>query len=246
MEKTVHSIQNISVRKDLAVLFLDEFDSNPAFYSFLLPILGDGDAYLYGEKLSLGKIVIFIAGSKQSVRDLVKDLSSCKCDNIGQNPVSVNLNNLPDIPNTPIIKREENKLPDLISRVNGGNFKIPKYDGDSITNNCDKVCIALFQIKNRFKDIKSIPLALLQLIFDTKLRFSGRSIEHIIYALPFSSFDYTTKTLQTDKIKEFFSKKNREGLSTKGIFTNVMIDKSMINHHNLAQDYCEIMMKIWE
>jgi hypothetical protein len=226
LEKTIHAVQNISVKRKLPVLFLDEFDSNPRFYAFLLPILAEGRAYFFGERLELGRIVIFLAGSSKYIAQLYNDISSPLTlpkiknkYNCLKKPINWDKDDIRNYRNM-FINPEYAKLPDLVSRINGGLFEITDLE----KRRYDKVLIAVAHLQKRFPKIKNIPFDLLRFIYYSELRFAARSIEHIIYSIPLDAFEddkgMLTFNLQHKGVAGFL--KDYNNLLTKGISANIL------------------------
>lgn len=165
----IEAVRNLKVQDKLPILFLDEFDSEDKNYSFLLPLLWDGELQLSNRDLKLGKIIIILAGSKPEISKVIKETKKMEGDITKGKNVS--------------------KLPDLLSRINGGDFEIPLLDlvkGDT-DRRVDKICLTLSLIQNRFgSDLQLVPWALLKFICDTKFRYGVRSIAQLIDLIPYN------------------------------------------------------------
>ena len=85
------------------------------------------------------------------------------------------------------ILAQDKKLLDLLSRINGGEFEIPRLDDVSINRDrrVDKVCIAISLIKRRFgNQIKKVTWALFKFIAHCNFRYGVRSLTHLIDCIP--------------------------------------------------------------
>jgi hypothetical protein len=159
------AVRNLKVLDKTPILFLDEFDSDPDKYALLLPLLWDGEIHVGHRDLKTGKVVIILAASGGSIDEAMK--------------------NARNMQKTAVV--EGNKLVDLLSRINGGEFSIPELDlvSDSRDRRTDKVCIAISLLKQRYGDIlETVPWCLLNFIAVTKFRYGVRSITHLIELLP--------------------------------------------------------------
>lgn len=166
MAQPVDDLRNLKVNDQFPLLFLDEFDSDPARYPALLPLLWDGELQIGHRDLKLGKSVIVLAGSNPDLPKMMDLAAKMRTDVDGfDKPIT------------------SSKVVDLLSRINGGVINIP--DLDLRTNDrdrrIDKVCIAISLIKNRFgNDIFEIPRPLLTFIAETRFRYGVRSIAHLV------------------------------------------------------------------
>lgn len=171
-EDFIHSLEivrNLKVKDILPILFIDEFDSDEKNYSFLLPLLWDGEMQLSNRNLNLGKIVIILAGSKDEISKTIANTKKME-EETKENSNST-------------------KLKDLLSRINGGDFEIPKLDAvkGSRDRRVDKVCLTIALLQQRFgQDLQLVPWALLKFISNTKFRYGVRSIAQLIDLIPFS------------------------------------------------------------
>jgi hypothetical protein len=146
----LEEVRNVKVVDKIPLLFLDEFDSDPRNYSLLLPLLWDGELSVGQRRLRIGKVVTILAGSGGAISAVMKNAKSMRPeadDNVG-------------------------KLPDLLSRINGGELTIPNLD--EVSANRDR----------RFDKLNSVPWAFLKFIAETKFRYGVRSISHLIDLIP--------------------------------------------------------------
>lgn len=163
------AVRNLKILDQLPILFLDEFDSRKDMYAKLLPLMWDGEVHIGQRNLKLGKLVIILAGSEDKVKTAMEKAKSMECCAIsGEN------------------KFPEDKLPDLISRINGGELKIPPLyvEGDDEGNqnrNAEKVCMTISLLQARFgQKIELIAWALLKFVAITRFRYGVRSICNLI------------------------------------------------------------------
>ena len=163
------SIRNLKAMDNFPLLFLDEFDTKSDNYALLLPLLLDGEITAGHRQLKVGRIVIVLAGSKTEVEVAYDESRNVKVASSTRN----------------------DKLPDLMSRINGGRIKIPTLE-DRDTNDqeirdrhVDKACIAISLLKRRFgEQLESVPWALIRFIVETKLRYGVRSINALVASIP--------------------------------------------------------------
>lgn len=158
------AVRNLKILDQLPILFLDEFDSRKDMYAKLLPLMWDGEVHIGQRNLKLGKLVIILAGSEDTVKTAMEKAKSMECCAISG----------------------EDKLADLISRINGGELKIPPLylEGDLEGNqnrNAEKVCMTISLLQARFEQkIELIPWALLKFVAITRFRYGVRSICNLI------------------------------------------------------------------
>src|SRR6185295_8332976 len=120
-------------------------DSDESNNALLLPLLWDGELSLSQRDLKLGKVIIVLAGSHPNLRTTMDHARSMKVEvEVGEGRPA--------------------KLVDLLSRINGGVIEIPLFHDLSkeLDRRFDKVCIAVQLLRNRFKNLKRVPIALLQ------------------------------------------------------------------------------------
>lgn len=166
MAQPVDELRNLKVNDRYPLLFLDEFDSDAAHYSALLPLLWDGELHVGHRDLKLGKAVIVLAGSNPDLPKTMAQSAQMRLDaDSGTGYASTG------------------KLIDLLSRINGGVINIPDLDLRSADRDrrVDKVCIAVALLKTRFgADLMEVPRSLLRFIAQTIFRYGVRSIAHLI------------------------------------------------------------------
>jgi hypothetical protein len=102
---------------------------------------------------------------------------------------------------------ETGKLPDLLSRINGGEFKIPDLDEVSSPTRShpiardrrvDKVCLTVALLLQRFPSLSTVPWAFLRFIAETQFRYGVRSISHLIDLIP--AIDKKKTTLEMEDL----------------------------------------------
>lgn len=163
------SIRNLKAMDKFPLLFLDEFDTKSDNYALLLPLLLDGEITAGHRQLKVGRIVIVLAGSKRDIGAAYDESRNV----------------------TIASSTRDDKLPDLMSRINGGRIKIPELEDRNNINSeirdrhVDKVCIAISLLKRRFgEQLESVPWALIRFIVETKLRYGVRSINALVASIP--------------------------------------------------------------
>jgi hypothetical protein len=180
MEDLVHpleSIRNLKVIDELPILFLDEFDGNPANYALLLPLLWDGELHIGHRDLKVGKVVIIMAGSDPEIKKFIQDGRRMEQEAMDRKEDAV----------------PRKKLIDLLSRVNGGYFEIPDLDN----RRADKVCLTISLLQERFgPDLELVPWALLRFIAFNRFRYGVRSIAHTIDLIPLEARTERAVSLQ--------------------------------------------------
>ena len=162
--KPLDVVRNLKVNDKLPLLFLDEFDCRDSNYGILLPLLWDGELQVAHRDLKVGKVVIILAGSGKNIETAMREGKGMR----------------QGTPNSP------DKLADLLSRINGGEFSIPDLDivGEDRNRKTDKVCISIALFRRRFQEIERAPWPLLSFISRTKFRYGVRSIAHLVDSFP--------------------------------------------------------------
>lgn len=161
--------RNLKIEDKMPILFLDEFDSKEDNYSFLLPLLWDGELTIGQHNLKLGKSVIFMAGSNPTINLTMDEARSMRIEEKSSD-------------------KKKDKLVDLLSRINGGIIKIPSLnDSNQIDQRkIEKIVITISLIRQKYNNtVKRIPNALLKFITNTNFRYGIRSITQIIDMLPY-------------------------------------------------------------
>jgi hypothetical protein len=159
--------RNLKVEDKIPLLFLDEFDSRDENFPLLLPLLWDGGLTLGQHDLKLGKVVIILAGSDPRLPQTIDQAANLRIDATGEK------------------ESYQPKLVDLLSRVNGGVFRIPKLS--TTDRRADKICIAVRLLRHRFgPSLRSVPLSLIRFIANTEFRYGVRSMAHLIDLVPYA------------------------------------------------------------
>lgn len=126
-------------------------------------------AYVGQRELRVGKVVVILAGSGIQIGEAMKTSK-------GMQRTS---------------GAETGKLTDLLSRINGGELRIP--DLDEVSSNrdrrVDKVCLTIALLRQRFSRLTSAPWAFLRFVADTKFQYGVRSISHLIDVIPSKDID---------------------------------------------------------
>jgi predicted AAA+ superfamily ATPase len=164
----IDQVRDLKVADRLPLLFLDEFDSNSDNFARLLPLLWDGKVDVGGRLLQTGKMVVILAGSSKRIGE-----------------ISIAAKSMRDVS-----QKEDGKLVDLISRINGGEISIPDLDEISESRNrrVDKVCLAVALLRQRFGgSLLRVPWALLRFIADTKFKHGSRSIATLLDLIPMTN-----------------------------------------------------------
>lgn len=164
----IEAVRNLKIQDKLPVLFIDEFDSDEKNFPFLLPLLWDGEIQLTNRDLKLGKIVIILAASKNEINKVIADSKKMEKSSNEEKSTS--------------------KLKDLLSRINGGDFDIPKLDlvKGSRDRRVDKVCMSISLLEQRFgMALLRVPWAFLKFIAITEFRYGVRSITQLIDLIPY-------------------------------------------------------------
>lgn len=161
--------RNLKVQDTIPLLFLDEFDADESNTALLLPLLWDGELSLGQRDLKLGKVIIVLAGSHPSLQTTMNHARSMKLEvqiGEGRNP----------------------KLVDLLSRINGGIIEIPPFRDPSkkLDRSFDKVCVAVVLLRERFPNLKQVPIALLEFLALTDFRYGSRSIAHFVNMISYT------------------------------------------------------------
>jgi len=166
LAQPVDELRNLKVNDRFPLLFLDEFDSDPSRYAFLLPLLWDGELHVGHRDLKLGKVVIVLAGSSPELPKTMVQSAQMRndADRSGDHVAA-------------------GKLVDLLSRINGGVIDIPDLElrTEQRDRRVDKICVAIALLKSRFgDDLSAVPRAFLRFIALTSFRYGVRSIAHVV------------------------------------------------------------------
>lgn len=175
------SVRNQKVQDRLPILFLDEFDSDPNKYPILLPLLWDGELHIAHRSLNVGKLVIILAGSSPRIGTAMKEGKSMHEATVAQ----------------------DDKLPDLLSRINGGELDIPSLElvTRERDRRVDKVCLSIALLHHRFgEDLELVPWNLIKFIVANKFRYGVRSMTHLIDLLPPIDDEEEVPTLRVDTL----------------------------------------------
>ncbi len=213
-------VRNQKVQDHLPILFLDEFDANPSNFPTLLPLLWEGELHVAHRDLKLGKLVVILAGSSARIEQAMRDGKTM------QKPATAT----------------DDKLADLLSRINGGELQIPSLDliEKDRDRRVDKVCLTIALLQRRFGEgLKVVPWALLRFVYATKFRYGVRSIGHLIDLLapeaPRFGFFFPRFEIPTLKI-------TLEGLPLK---TADQLKESSLSYHLVAEDGPAAVIDQW-
>jgi hypothetical protein len=174
-------VRNTKVADKLPLLFLDEFDASPANFGLLLPLLWDGQLNLRHRNLSLGKLIVVLAGSTKGLPEALAHAVSMQSS---------------------AAEDENSKLPDLLSRINGSVVTLPPLDAGAGARGrpADKIVIAVQLLRRRFAPkLRRVPLGLLRLISKLHFRYDVRSMSQLIDRIDWST-TATTDTLSLSQI----------------------------------------------
>jgi hypothetical protein len=180
----IDQARNHKAEDQIPVLFIDEADSKPTEVAAFLPLLWDGVFYCQGRSLRIGRCLIMLAVSDPALRKFVEDGTE-------ENKV----------------KKNYNKIDDLLSRISGGVSKISSVDERRL----DKLCISLALIRRRFPRIKGVQIPYIKLLVNTHFLHSVRSMEALIGHLPSprpDGFLRVESEFEEKLLFEFLEKKN--------------------------------------
>lgn len=167
LSQPIEAIRNLKVVDKLPLFFLDEIDSDIRNYYRLLPLMWDGEMHLGKQDLKLGKVVLIMAASDPNIEKVMKSAKSMEMKLDG-------------------IQKDDKKLVDLLSRVNGGVLEIPQLDISKKNRDrrIDKVCLSISILKQKYPYLEFVPWALLRFIAISKFRYGVRSIVHLLDFIP--------------------------------------------------------------
>lgn len=158
---------------NFGILFIDEFDSNIDNLKLLLPLMWDGEFRYAESRVNIENVIIILAGSSPNI-EKVNRLARTMDDSLFQIDGNQELYG--------------SKLIDLLSRINGGIYNIPKFDNGK-NSSVDQVCVAVSILKRRFDDLTHIPWSLLKFISKTHFRYSTRSIGTLLNLISNESYN---------------------------------------------------------
>lgn len=180
----IDEIRDHKTQDKTPVLLIDEADSKPKDIPAFLPLLWDGLFSWQGRSLKIGKCVIVLVASNESLRRYIED---------GNKEEQ--------------LKNEFPKIEDLLSRINGGVMKMSPIDERLF----DKLCIALTQIRLRFPSVKGVQVPFLKLLVNTRFLHSVRSMEALIEYFPQPGEDNALRLTQEFEdllVKRFLKREN--------------------------------------
>jgi hypothetical protein len=209
----IEKVRNLKVVDKLPLFFLDEIDSDPRNYSRLLPLMWDGEIHLGKQDLKLGKVVLIMAASDPKIQKVMKSAKSMEQDLEG-------------------VQKEEKKLVDLLSRINGGVLEIPQLDLYKANRDrrIDKICLSISILKQKFPFLQIVPWSLLRFIAMSKFRYGVRSIVHLLDFIP-GNLDIEEK-LRADDFDLPFDNVNE-------------LKKSSLSYHLVAEEDPEDIISLW-
>ncbi|MHB8104176.1 MAG: AAA family ATPase [Dehalococcoidales bacterium] len=158
----VNEARNYKAQDRVPLIFLDEVDNNQSNYSALLPLLWDGELFVSGQAMKLGRCIIICAASKQG-------WVGSYLDNKERTKTGI----------------QSLKLPDFFSRFNGGIFEIHSLNDES--RKLDKLVISVKLILRRFPEVKYVSLGFLQFFCYLNVEHDVRSLEFLIDLVPSDS-----------------------------------------------------------
>ncbi|MFC1635021.1 ATP-binding protein [Planctomycetota bacterium] len=213
LTQPIDMARNLTVKRIIPLLFLDEFDSDTKNCSILLPLLWDGELNVGHRELRTGKVIIILSGSGVSIQEAMKASKGMQTKIAGGFA----------------------KLPDLFSRMNGGEIVVPRLDEVDLNNDrdrrTDKVCITIALLRNRFGDnLDEICWPLLSFVARSKFRYEARSIAHLV------------DCIQTNAVKAGRLHADNLGLP----FHDVTILKAhSLAYHIIAEDGPAAVVDLW-
>jgi ATPase family associated with various cellular activities (AAA) len=161
----IDEIRDHKTQDKTPLLLIDEADSKPYDIPAFLPLLWDGLFSWQGRSLKIGRCVIVLVASNESLRRYIEDGSGAD------------------------VKEKFPKIEDLLSRINGGVVRLPPID----ERRHDKLCIALALIRRRFPQLTAVQLPFVKLLVNTRFMHSVRSMEALIEYFPAPSNDGTLR-----------------------------------------------------
>lgn len=202
----IENVRNVKIDDEYPILFLDEFDSSTKNFPLLLPLLWDGEMQLGHQHLKVGKVIIFLAGSNPTIRERIEQSKSIGYREEGE---------------------EDDKLPDLLSRINGGIIEIPSLDLQEKNRDrrADIIIISSILLQKRFsEDLMSVPYGLLRFIGTLKYHYGIRSIEYLINLISLKNYDAESASLKMDIVPPAFT--SEQAIIDSGLSRHVNIQKA--------------------
>lgn len=207
--------RNYIVDGKMPLVFLDEFDSHESYYPLLLPLLWDGELDVGSGDLRIGKSVFFLAGSRASLPnrlETAREMHGRQTKN-----------------------KDDDKLVDLFSRINGRVVEIPSLAGSRKKTAPDKVIIAMHLLGQRFKACKEVPRSILAFVAETEFRYEARSIATLINQI----------SLQSEEPGEQISRLTKEDLNTLPLSETKVLKQSPLTFHLLHEDGEDGLVDAW-
>lgn len=172
--------RNFKAQDSVPLVFLDEVDSNPLHYSTLLPLLWDGELFVLGQSMKVGRCIVVCAARRSNVETHLT-------------------------PSEPVVSTKtahSAKVSDFLSRFDAGTLEIHSINSDE--RSLDKLVIAAKLLRQRFSDAKYVSLGLLQFFSHLPVRHEVRSLEFMVNLIPSDS----VQALPSDAGKECSIKPN--------------------------------------
>ncbi len=154
----LNEARNFKSQDMYPLIFLDEVDSHPEILPSLLPLMWDGQFSTTGHVLRVGKCVLVCAATNPD---------------FAYSPKTSNGSYVPEF---------HAKLPDFLSRLNGGRFKIDSLNSEQ--RRFDRLAISAALIQRRFKTIRAVSIGLLQFLASLPIKHEVRSLEFFINLIP--------------------------------------------------------------
>ncbi len=168
-------IRSIRMRKGFPLAFIDEVDTpvgGEKLYGKLLSPIWDGAYFIRGEERTLGPTVFILAGSTPHWRtreELLKAASE---------PTK--------------LAREDEKLPDLVSRLSASPINIPLLN----KRREDVLYLAANSFVHRFPRVRTIARGILRLLANSECQHGVRSITRV--AETFGPLEHDDRVMPTD------------------------------------------------
>lgn len=159
----VNEARNFKAQDTVPLIFLDEVDSEPSHYATLLPLLWDGELFVAGQFMKLGKCIVICAANDRNlgVRRRSKETG------------------------TQTHPTNSSKLAAFLSRFDAGVLEVDSINSEG--RSLDKLCITAELIKRRFPYATYISLGLLQFFSQIKVEHEVRSLEFLVNLIPMDS-----------------------------------------------------------
>lgn len=160
LKYVINEARNFKAQDIVPLLFFDEVEAQCAD---LLQVLWDGELFISGQVMKLGRCIIVCAASNNKLQ---ASLEMKKTETANQSLIPA-------------------KWDDFLSRFDAGILKIGSIN--DATRDLDRLCIVAKLFQRRFPRLGYVSLGLLQFLSQIKVKYEVRSLEFLVNFIPANS-----------------------------------------------------------